>query len=252
MKKLFVNMVLFFAVTFTVSASSLDEMMIKANMFYQESKFDSALTVYKQVTDQGYVSSALYFNIGNSYYRLGEIGKAILNYERGLKLDPSDEDIKYNLQIAQARIVDRIKYVPQIFLVEWWNSLLTFLSVSAWAAVVIIFYISFLIFIGIYFLTKSGRLQRFSFYFGSMNFIALIFIVFLFVARVNRETSKDYGVLVTDTITVKVSPDDKAQDAFVIHEGLKFEIEDELQEWARIKLSDGKVGWLNKSAFELI
>ncbi len=252
MKKIFVNIILLSAVTFSVNASSINEMMIDANKLYQESKYDSALTVYKQVTDQGYVSAALYFNIGNSYYRTGEIGKAILNYERGSKLDPSDEDIKYNLQIAQARIVDRIKYVPQIFLVEWWNSLLTFLSVSVWAAVVLIFYISFLVFIGIYFLTKSGRLQRFSFYFGSMNFIGLIFIIFLFVARVNRETSKDYGVLITDTITVKVSPDDKAQDAFVIHEGLKFEVEDELQEWAKIKLSDGKVGWLNKSAFELI
>ncbi|MBL1212276.1 MAG: tetratricopeptide repeat protein [Ignavibacteriae bacterium] len=252
MKKFIVNIILLFAVTFTVNGSSIDEMMIEANKLYQESKYDSALTVYKQVTDQGYVSAALYFNIGNSYYRTGEIGRAILNYERGLKLEPSDEDIKYNLRIAQARIVDRIKYVPQIFLVEWWNSLLTFLSVSAWAAVVIIFYISLLIFIGIYFLTKSGRLQRFSFYFGSMNFIALIFIVFLFIARVNRETSKDYGVLITDTISVKVSPDEKAQDAFVIHEGLKFEVEDELQEWARIKLSDGKVGWLNKTALEMI
>jgi tetratricopeptide (TPR) repeat protein len=252
MKKIFVNIILLFAVTFTANASSIDEMMNEANKLYQESKYDSALTVYKQLTDQGYVSAALYFNIGNAYYRTGEIGRAILNYERGLKLDPSDEDIKYNLQIAQARIVDRIKYVPQIFLVEWWNSLLTFLSVSAWAAVVLIFYISLLIFIGIYFLTKSGRLQRFSFYFGSMNFIALIFIVFLFIARVNRETSKDFGVLVTDTITVKVSPDSKSQDAFVIHEGLKFSVEDELQEWAKIKLSDGKVGWLNKSAFELI
>lgn len=235
-----------------VSASSIDEMMNEANKLYQAADYENALIVYKQITDQGYVSPALYFNIGNTYYRVGEIGRAILNYERGLKLDPSDDDIKYNLQIAQARIVDRIKYVPQIFIVEWWNSLLMFLSVSGWAAVVLFIYISLLVFIGIYFLTKSGRLQRFSFLFGSANLVILLTVIFLFSARINRETSKEYGVLITESITVKVGPDNKSQDAFVIHEGIKFAVEDELQEWAKIQLSDGKIGWLNKSAFELI
>ncbi len=234
------------------AAQEVDKLMGKANQLYQEEKFDEAVKLYNQIIDNGYEGAELYYNLGNAYFRLGKLGYAILYYEKALKLAPDDSDIEYNLKIAKARTVDRIQEIPQLFFIEWWNVLVASLSITGWATIVLIFYLLLLISIGLFFLSKNIKIQKQAFALGSFSLALLILTAILLFARINRETSSKYGVLTEQVQAVKVSPDENSNDAFVIHEGIKFEIEDELKDWVKIKLSDGKVGWLKKDTFGVI
>ncbi len=250
MKK-FLLILSFAAAALSLNAQA-DDLMKEGNDFYQQEKYSEAIEAYNKILNQGFESSALYYNLGNANYRKGDLGKAILYYEKGLKLSPGDEDIEYNLQVANARTVDRITEVPKLFIVEWWEALISLFTVSGWALVVAVLFILLLVIATIYYFVRNFNLQKLLLLAGISNLVVLLFAVVFMVAQINRETSMEYGVLLQESISAKISPDEKSNDAFVIHEGIKFEIQDELNEWAKIKLADGKVGWLPNSSFESI
>jgi tetratricopeptide (TPR) repeat protein len=243
------SFLIFFICAFSINSAQVENLMKQANTFYQDKNYEKAVETYKEILDKGYESYVLYYNLGNAYYKTGKLGYAILNYERALKLKPNDEDAQYNLKLANARTVDQIKEVPQIFLVDWWETLLASFSLNLWLVIAAAFYIVLLICIGLYFMNRKRRLQRFAFYFGTADFVILIITVILLIAKINRETSTHYGILLDSVQTAKISPDEKSSDAFVVHEGIKFEVEDKVDNWTKIKLADGTIGWLPDRSF---
>jgi tetratricopeptide (TPR) repeat protein len=243
MRKIYLLLFLFLAVQISF-ASSDDELISKANQLYQSGNFDKAAQLYQQVVNDGYESPVLYYNLGNSYYRLGKIGYSILNYERASKLSPGDEDIAHNLALANSRIVDKIDTVPPFFLFKWWESLLAAFSISGWTYTSYFFYLLALISIGLFFFTKTPLQQKLSLYSAAGFILLLIFTASLLAIRMNRELNYKNGVVIEQAVNVKLSPDDKSADAFVLHEGLKVRMEDKVNDWVRIRLRDGKVGWL--------
>lgn len=236
----------------SVFASEAEVLMNEANQLYQNKNYETAIEKYNSILVEEYESPALYYNIGNSYYRSAQVGLAILNYERGLKLDPSNEDLLYNLSIIKARTADRIKEVPKLFIVEWWELLLSVLSTTMWQIVVILFYLLLLGSIVLYFFTKSGTTQRLTVFSSLFGLLGVIIFSIILFANLQRETSTDYGILTTHTISAKQSPNETSDDLFVIHEGLKVAVQETFGEWYKIKLSDGKVGWLPKNSLEMI
>lgn len=250
--KLKLFLFLFLLITTAVLSQDVKVLLQQGNEAYQNKNFTEAAGKYEQILDSGFEGPSLYYNLGNSYFRVGAIGKAILNYERSLKLEPTDEDARYNLRIAEARAVDNIQEVPRLFFVNWWINILSAFSGSEWAMITLVIYLLFLIAMGFFFLIRNGKIRRLSFYTGlGIFFFMMVSLVFLF-ARINRDASMDYGVLLKSVESAKISPDEKSGDVFVIHEGMKFEIEDEVNEWTKIKLPDGKVGWLPEGSFETI
>ncbi|GJQ61938.1 MAG: hypothetical protein SCALA702_09910 [Melioribacteraceae bacterium] len=229
-----------------------ETLLREGNELYKAEDYSGALNKYSAVLNEGFESPVLYFNLGNAHFRSGNLGEAILFYEKGLKLSPGDEDIEYNLAIAKARTVDKIEEIPQIFLVEWWDTLLASFSVSTWGIFLLLWFVLFTIAVAIFITAKSGVLQRIGFWSGAV-FLSFTIIVGLFLfADYTRETSRIEGVLLSEVVSVKVSPDKNSNDAFILHEGVKFRIEDNVGDWSRIKLSDGKVGWVNKTTYEII
>lgn len=233
-------------------AQSPDYLMRLGNKYYQEQKYEEAIDTYKKILSKGYESSALYYNLGNTYFRLGKLGYAILNYEKALKLSPGDEDVNYNLKIANARTVDRITELPKLFIVQWWEILITSLSLNNWALLTIVFYILLLSCIGIYLLSRKVSLQKFAYYTGIISIVIFLFTSAILISRYNYEKTRNYGILLEPSYTVKVAPDYRSNDAFVIHEGIKFIVEDHVNNWSKIRLADGKVGWLPDKVFEKI
>src|SRR5713101_7431323 len=110
----------------------------QANQLYRDGKYEKAAGVYEQIINNGYEGAALYYNLGNAYFKLKNIPSAILSYERARRLDPHDEEILYNLRLANLRVVDKIEPIPQIFFVEWWHSLMNSFSSSGWAVAAIV------------------------------------------------------------------------------------------------------------------
>jgi len=236
----------------SVFASEVDTLMNQANQMYQNKEYDEAIEKYQAILDLEYSSAALYYNLGNAYYRSGKIGFAILNYERGLKLEPDDEDIQNNLETVKARTIDKIKEVPQIFIVDWWISFITMFSAITLQLLVIFFYLLLLVSVTIFFITKQKRIQRYLLYSSLAGLLGAIFFTIILFANVSRETSEEFAILTKNTIAAKQSPDESSNDLFVVHEGLKVAVTTQFGEWIEIKLYDGKVGWLPKDALEII
>ena len=229
-------------------AKNIDDQMQQASAFYRNGEFDKAIKIYEDLRSNGYEGTSLNFNLANSYYRIGKLGYAILNYERALKNSPSDEDVKHNLAFASLSTVDRIQPLPTFFLFEWWDSLLASLSVNGWTYIVFLFYILLMILIVAYFFAKTIFQQKLILFSGLGILVIFSIAVSLLIVKINREETLIGGVVIEQSITVKTSPDIKSTDAFVIHEGLKVNLEDQLDEWVKIRLADGKVGWVENDS----
>jgi tetratricopeptide (TPR) repeat protein len=247
--QLLIALVLFSGLLF---AQNIDEQMQQAGAFYRNGEFDKSIKIYEDLRSEGYEGASLYFNLANSYYRLGKLGYAILNYERALKNSPSDEDVKHNLAFASLSTVDRIQPLPTFFLFEWWESLLASLSINGWTYISFFFYILLMIFIVIYFFAKTIFQQKLILFSGLGILMIFLMAASLLIVKINREEIVIGGVVIEQSITVKTSPDSKSTDAFVIHEGLKVSLEDQLDEWIKIRLADGKVGWIQGNSVERI
>lgn len=254
MKKRFLISFVFILVSaFTFAQDpNIEKYITDANELYQNEQYSDAIELYRKVINEGFESVPLYYNLGNSYYRESKLGMAILYYEKALKIDPNDEDVIHNLNIVKAHTIDKFKEIPELFLVSWWNSIVSALTLQTWAVVVVLSFLSLLSFIGVYLLTKSSSLQKSMFYISAMNLVVFVIFAILMFSKFNLESSSNYGILTDSIISAKLSPDIKSNDAFVIHEGVKFSVEDELKGWIKIKLSDGKVGWLPKTSYEEI
>ena len=227
-------------------------MMQQGNDYYQNKQYERAVESYSKLVDEGYSGTSLFYNLGNAYYREGKIGYAILYYRKALKLSPGDDDVQHNLAIANLKTVDKIDTLPQFFLFQWWESLLAVFSLSGWTYLAYAFYIMLLLSIGLYFFVKNGKLQKYLFFSGSGSLLLLIITSVLLVVNLNRQLNIKNGVIISSIVNVKVSPDATSNDAFIIHEGLTVREEDSVDNWIKIRLDDGKEGWMPKEDIRTI
>lgn len=235
-----------------INALQVHDAMEKGNIFYRNGEYEKAIEEFNKLVDEGYLGTSLFYNLGNSYYRIGKIGLAILYYEKALKLSPSDEDIKHNLNFAGLSTVDRIQPLPTFFLFEWWETILGSFTENGWAYIIFILYLLVIFLAGSYFFAGSIRQQKLVLFSGVAALLVLAISISLLVVKINREATVKSGVILEQFVTVKSSPDPKSTDAFVIHEGLKVNLEDNLDEWVKIRLADGKVGWIENNYVEQI
>lgn len=243
----FLVAIMIFVISASTFASPVEEKFNKGNSFYRDGEYEKAIEEYKSLIDEGYLGTSLFYDLGNAYFRIGKIGYAILYYEKAHKLSPSDEDINHNIDFAKLSTIDRIQPLPEFFLFEWWEAILSSFTVNGWAYVVFFFYLLLIILIALYFFARSIRQQRFIFFSGIVTLLIFALAISLLVIKVNREATLRSGVIVEQVVTVKSSPDPKSTDSFVVHEGLKVNLEDNLDNWVKIRLADGKIGWIEKN-----
>jgi len=250
MKNLFTTIV---AILFAVSTSAQADLLQKANEHYTKNEFKQAIDEYNKILMTNMESSEVYFNLGNAYYKTGQNTLAILNYERAKLLSPDDEDVNFNLQVANQHVVDAIQELPGIFIVRWWNSLVNSQTTDTWAVFSIVAFIAFLVLLGIYFFAKSGDIKRVAFGIGSLCLVFTIFSWSFAAQQKGRLVNHSYAIVIQPTVTVKSSPAETGTNLFVIHEGLKVKITDKLGDnWVEVKLGDGNKGWLLVESIERI
>jgi tetratricopeptide (TPR) repeat protein len=249
---LFKNLIVFLLFLSISLFAQPETLMEQGNHYYQKQQYDKALQSYVKVLDEGYESAELYYNLGNAYFRKGNLGYAILNYERALKLAPGDDDIQHNLALANSRTIDRINTLPDFFIFQWWESFLAFFTFSGWVYLTYIFYIFLLGVIIFYFFTRRPDYQRIAFFSGIAVLFLLAVSISICAVKYNREFNIKNGIVVQQSATAKLSPDPDSKDAFVIHEGLKVKIEDKVDNYYRIRLKDGKIGWLLQNDIRMI
>ena len=229
-----------------------ERMMEQANQSYSSGDYTLAVTQYESVQGSGYESSGLYFNLGNAYFKLNNIPAAILYYEKAVKLDPTDENIRFNLDLANSRIIDKMEPLPEFFLKTWWKSARDLFSSDRWAKFGIAGFILALISMTLFIISGSIIIRKISFWTG-IFLLALMSVSLLFSFSSYREYSRQSSAIIfTPTITVKSSPNEGSVDLFVIHEGTKVVITDLVEGWSEVRLANGNVGWVRTETFRHI
>lgn len=225
-----------------------DADILKANTAYQAGFYENAISLYEKVIKEGFTSSELYYNLGNAYFKANNNPSAILNYERALKLDPGNEDLIYNLKVANNQIIDKIDQLPKLFYERWWLSLKQLNSTDGWAKLSIILCAVLFILVAVFLLSTSVKLRRLLL----ASFLIVLFLMstaFILAYETYSDAVKQREAIVFDaTLAVKSSPEDSGIDLFVIHEGLKVEILDELTGWREIRIANGSKGWVKSRA----
>jgi hypothetical protein len=219
---------------------------------FSSAKYEEALGKWIDLYNTGYRSAELDYNIGNACFKLNNIPRAILFYERAHLLKPGDEDISYNLQIARTLVVDRFEEIPELFFVRWYNFLALLISTNNWAKISITSFVLCLIFLSMYFYSSIYRMKVLGFWLAlSLLIISLTSLTFSVRNRsLVRESHK--GIIFSPVVNGKSSPDNSGTDLFVLHEGTKVLVEDEVGEWFEIRLSDGNKGWVPANSLEII
>lgn len=234
------------------SQETKDEKFRKGTELYSSGNYNEALNLWIDVFNNGYRSAELEFNIGNAYFKLNNLPGAILFFERAHLLKPADEDINYNLEISKTLVVDRFVEIPELFFIRWYNFVALLLSTNAWAKISITAFILSLIFLSIYFYSKRYNLKVIGFWLTVLLFIVSASSL-AFSAR-NRSMVSDShkAIIFSPLVNGKSSPDNSGTDLFVLHEGTKVSVEDEVGEWREIRLSDGNKGWVPANSLEII
>jgi tetratricopeptide (TPR) repeat protein len=223
-----------------------------ADSAYIKGDFQQAIQIYEELLVNG-ESAEVYYNLGNAYYKAGDIARAILNYERALLLEPGNGDIRANLELARAKTVDKVEPTPEIFFVSWGKSLINTMSSDAWAYVSVVAFILLICAVIAFAISSNVGLKKTGF-FGGIVMLVVVILANIFAAQQKSELeNRNDAIVITPSVSVRSTPDESGTALFVLHEGHKVEIKDaSMKSWKEIRLEDGKVGWIPDSAIEII
>lgn len=224
-----------------------------ADSAYIQGDYLTAIDIYQSVIGNQGVNATLYMNLGNCWLKRDEIAKAILYYERAYLLDPSDPDIRFNLDLARTKTVDKVNAVNQLFIVVWFKKLLAVLDVNGWAVMTVILFALTIILTGVLLFSKKSGLRKISFSFSAF-FLLLSILSFIFATtQMGNIRERDTAIIMSPSVTVKSTPTSAGTDLFIIHEGHKVKILDSsMKEWVEIRLEDGNTGWIPVDVMEII
>ncbi|MDR0681993.1 MAG: tetratricopeptide repeat protein [Dysgonamonadaceae bacterium] len=246
---IFLSFLIFIASTLSLSAQGIVE---QANEAYSAGDFQKAAELYQSAINEKGESSAVYYNLGNTYYRLNQIASALLNYERALLLDPGNKDIRFNLEIAKLKTVDKIEPVGEFFLTEWFDAIRNKASTNQWSTIAIVCFIVFIVCLFLFFFSRKTGLKKTGFYAG-IGLLALCIVTNVFAyGQKKKLTHRNTAIIFSPTTTIKSTPDRSGTDLFILHEGTKVKITNKLGEWHEIETVDGNVGWIKNDEIEVI
>ena len=223
-----------------------------ADSAYVHEHYQQAASQYEALLKQG-VSADLYYNLGNCYYRMDDMTHAVLNYERALLLSPGDRDIRFNLQMARSKTIDKITPESEMFFVTWYHALVNLMSVDGWARMALISLLAAIVLALIYLFANAVWLRKVGFFCG-IFFVLLFLLSNLFAAQ--QRSSLDHrrgAIIIRSAVNVKSTPAKNGTDLFILHEGTKVTITDaSMRQWLEIRVADGKEGWIEAKDIELI
>lgn len=259
MKTKILSLLTFALISFTSLAQSLVD---QANAEYDADKFSKALELYLKVANEEGVSTELYYNIGNTYYRMGEIGKSVLYYERSLMLDPRNEDAKTNLEFVNSKI--QIKIVAEkSFVLQVINDFVNTQSSNTWATISVICFILMLTGILMYAFTSAVILRKIGFFGGGLMFLLTFCTLMCAFSMKSKVESHNKAIIISPSVTLSTVPripKDKAEEAFILTAGNKVTIVDSVENkngeiremWYDVKADDTHRAWVSAKNLEII
>ncbi len=254
MKKLvfiYVILALNFSPLFAQQADSLSAFIAKANGYYKQTKYDSALIFYNKVLNAGYTAPELYYNLGNTYFRLGDIARAILYYEKAYRLNPSDEKIRHNLEYANQFVQDDFPDVKVFFLKRWWKNLALSLRADAWAYISIGLFVLALALLFVFWFAKKISVRKAAFFSAIIAMVISLLTLSLSLENKHYVLNSGEAIVIAQS-SVRSSPSLQGTELFILHPGTKVKILSKNDGWYEVKLPNGSIGWMKKDDLEKI
>lgn len=236
----------------TVAVVDNEQVWDEANTAYVNANFQRAVELYHSIESQGLASAKLYYNMGNAYFKMDDMGHAILYYNKALRLAPGDQDIRYNLDVANSYTKDRIQVVPELFLTRWVRSVRQTISGNAWAVLSLVLFAAMLVAVMAYMLVNNLLFRKIGFFAAIVSLLLFIITTSFAVTERRHATSPNEAIVMRASVSVKAAPEKNATDMFVLHEGTKVRVGNQIDGWIEVTIADGNKGWLEARTIEMI
>ncbi len=236
----------------TMDQADIDSLYQMANSLYQQGQYEPALEQYNAVILSGKESADLYYNMGNAAFRSNSIGHAILYYEKALKLEPAHEDAIHNLDFVSRYRLDTFEEVPVLFLGAWISGFVQMFPEQTWSIMAMLFFVIILAGLLFYLFSRSMVLKKSGFISGIVGLVLFVITVSSALSRHRDIVNPDTGIILAPSVVVRSSPSESGTELFILHEGTKIEVNENVSSWQNIKLIDGREGWIVVGDFESI
>ncbi len=240
MKKL-CYLLLFFSITMLSQNEALFE---QGKEQYKAEKYRDAITSWEKIIDGGEHSAAVYFNLGNAFYKQNNIGSSIYYYEKALQLDPQDTDIKTNLAFAENAKIDVIEALPKTIFSKWYKSITGNFTYEGWAKIAVAFVFLFVLTFLLYYFSTAEAKKRFFFITSIISILFFVGAITLAYLTYGDDKKNTPAIIFSEAVEIKSEPKMNSATSFKLHEGTKVKVEAEEGDWLKITLADGKDGWI--------
>ena len=243
----------FIFILFTfLSYSQNSELFDQGNDFYNQGRYFEAIEKYNLILKNGSHSDELYYNLGNSYYKLNDIANSIFYYEKALILSPNDGKILNNLSFANNMLIDKIDSLPKNQISSFFSSLINLFNYSTWQYIYLFFEYIALVFLVLYFISKNPKSKKR--YFITALSLSLFFIFTLIAANIseNNYINDNPAIIFDKEVDLRSEPNLRSEEISKLHEGTKLNIIESVNDWSLVELKNGNKGWLTTSSFRLI
>ena len=233
-------------------AQSNTELFEQANELYRGENYVEAIGIYEKIEASGLVSSELYYNLGNSYYKINKVAPSIYNLEKSLLINPQNKDAVNNLIFANRMTIDAIEELPKTFFQNLESDVIEQLSFNQWAYLVVGFSILMSLFFLFFYFSYIPTRKRAYFLVSIISGVLLVVTLFFTFTQYDTSISTIEAIVFDEKVSVKSAPLVSGLEVFELHEGLKVWILDEVDVWKKIKLADGKTGWIQSDSLKVL
>ena len=248
--KYIIGFILLLFSLFSSYVQDLEEIFQKANDAYNKGFYEEAMGLYDQILENGQHDASVYYNLGNSHYRLNNVAESIYYFEKAKLLSPRDEDAIINLAFANNMTIDSIDPLPKSDLSKIRESFFDLFSLDEWSIIIILFSWLTVISFGLYLFNTKPNFKRVFFSLSLLFFVLLIFSFTISFLKSSIEKNTIHGIIFSKKIEVWAEPNFRSENLFSLHEGTKIQLLDTLQEWKKIKIANGAEGWTKDAAIK--
>jgi tetratricopeptide (TPR) repeat protein len=226
---------------------SFGNKQLMVDVYYAKGQYKEAVVGYQQMVNEGYKSAVIYYNLGNAYYKLGDIPSALLYYEKAHKLSPGDDDINFNIRYVNSKTTDKVEEAPEFFLNRWGKAFILSFSLGTLSLLSIVFILLGSVILVVYFFATAISIKKLSFYSSIVLFFLGLLTVFIAGRQSSYFDNHKQAIVFTSSVDVKGGPVEQSKTLFVIHDGTKVNVLESNNSWMKVGLANGNVGWIKAS-----
>lgn len=249
MKKILILLLL---IANVLNAQDEQKIFESANEMYKQQNYEKAIEYYKTLEKYNLISSELFYNLGNSYYKLNKVGPSIYYYEKALKLNPLNKDVQNNLVFARRLALDNIEELPKTVFQKLNSRYLQKLSYNQWAIVSIVFCALVSLLFLLFYFSNQPRSKRTFFVTSLISFLFLIISLTITYNQFSYFKNNKVAIVFAEETEVRNAPSLNSEEVFTLHEGTKVIVLDTIDDWKKIKIADGKIGWIIAGDIQLL